>query len=205
MGPMDMSRPYADLIPGARGCVLATLVQLEVPVTVRGLARHAGVSPQSALSIVNELSAAGVVLTERVGSALRVSLNRNHLAVEPLLGLFGLRGRLIDRLRTELGAWPDLSGAWLFGSTARAEGDRGSDVDLLLVARQALDDEAWTAATARLQAEVAAWTGNEAQLVEHTTASFARLVKQRNPLVEALRQDGVPLTAATRALLRGAA
>ena len=56
---MDVGRPYVDVVPGVRGAVLAVLAQLAVPVTVRALARHAGVSPQGALQAVNELARGG--------------------------------------------------------------------------------------------------------------------------------------------------
>jgi predicted nucleotidyltransferase len=181
--------------------LLATLVQLETPVTVRALARHAGISPQGALSLVNELAEAGLVFAEPVGRALLVSLNREHLAAEPLSALVALRGRLVERLTAELN-WPQLAGAWLFGSTARGDGGPDSDVDLLLVAEENIDDDDWAEATAHLSDHVRRWTGNHVQLVEHTRRSFAHLVKRRSPLVAALRADGIPLTAGTRTLLR---
>lgn len=202
---MDVARPYAHVIPGLRGLVLATLAQLETPVTVRALARHAGVSPQGALSLVNELAEAGLVFAEPVGRALLVSLNREHLAAEPLTALLALRGRLVERLTAELANWPQLAGAWLFGSTARGDGGPNSDVDLLLVAEATLDDDDWAEATARLTDRVRRWTGNHVQLVEHTRRSFAQLLKRRNPLVASLRVDGIPLTPRTRMLLRDAA
>jgi predicted nucleotidyltransferase len=202
---MDVARPYAALIPGARGQVLASLVQLERQVTVRALARHAGVSPQGALSVVNELNEAGLVLVEQAGRALLVSLNRDHLSAEPLVSLVMLRGRLIERLRAVLATWPSLAGAWLFGSAARADGGSDSDIDLLLVAESDLDDAEWAAATADLRARVGAWTGNPVQVVEHTSKTFGQLVKRRNPLIAALRADGIALTDHSRELLRGVA
>jgi predicted nucleotidyltransferase len=202
---MDAARPFADLIPGPRGLILATLVQLEKPVTVRALARHAGVSPQSTLDTVNDLLEAGLVAGERAGTALMVVLNREHLAAEPLTMLVRLRSRLISQLSAELSSWRDLAGAWLYGSMARGDGGRDSDVDLILVAHRTIDDDEWARTTGDLRARVRAWTGNEAQLVEHTRQSFARLVKRRNPLVAAIRTDGVPLTPSTSTLLREAA
>lgn len=148
-----MGRPYADVVPGVRGAVLATLAQLSVPVTVRALARHADVSPQGALQVVNELASAGIVSVTPAGRALMVSLNRDHLAVEPILGLVGLRARLVDRLANELVGWPNLAGGWLFGSAARGDGNLDSDVDLLLVADHDLD-ERWESASAELTARV---------------------------------------------------
>ncbi|MGH9065423.1 MAG: nucleotidyltransferase domain-containing protein [Acidimicrobiales bacterium] len=202
---MDVARPYADVIPGPRGRLLATLVQLETPVTVRALARHAGISPQGALGFVNDLSDAGLVLVARSGPALMVSLNREHIAAAPLGALVRVRGHLVEELRRELSDWPGLSGGWLFGSTARGDGGRESDVDLLLVADTTIDDGHWEEATARLRRRVHGWTGNRVQLLEHTRASFGHLVERRDPLTEALRRDGIPLTPGSRELLRRAA
>lgn len=184
--------------------VLATLAELAVPVTVRALARHAEVSPQGALQVVNELAAAGIVTVTPAGRALMVSLNRDHLALEPILGLVGLRARLVGRLTSELAGWPNLAGGWLFGSAARGDGNLDSDVDLLLVAHGAHDEE-WEAGCADLSTRVRAWTGNPVQLVEHTRRSFATLARRRNPLVVGLRAEGIPLTPTSAELLRGAA
>jgi predicted nucleotidyltransferase len=202
---MDVGQPSADVIPGARGAVLATLVQLEVPVTVRDLARHAGVSPQGALRLVNDLSRAGLVHVVAAGRSLMVSLNRDHLAAEPLIRLMSLRARLVERLVVELAGWDDLAGAWLFGSAARGDGDSDSDIDLLLVAGRTIDSVGWEARTATLIDRVKAWTGNPVQLVEHTSRTFAALATDDNPLVDALRKDGVPLTKKSREFLRSAA
>lgn len=202
---MDLGRPLADLIPGPRGQLLATLAQLETPVTVRALARYAAVAPQTALNLVNDLADAGIVSAERAGSAQLISLNRAHLLAEPLISLSRTRARLIQRLTGELAAWPHLAGAWLFGSAARGTGDRGSDVDLLLVADASTQTAQWAGATAQLADHVLSWTGNQAQLVEHTRSSFAQLVGSDNPMVAAVRAEGIALTPHSRSLLRRAA
>jgi predicted nucleotidyltransferase len=200
---VDVGQPYADVVPGARGALLATLAQLAVPVTVRALARHAAVSPQGALQVVNELAAAGIVTVTRAGQAIMVTLNRDHLAAEPILALVGIRNRLVERLTDELARWPKLAGGWLFGSAASGDGHSSSDIDLLLVSEQR-PDQAWETACGQLTTQVQAWTGNPTQLVEHTRASFARLVQRRNPLIAALRAEGIALTPTTAELLRGA-
>lgn len=170
--------------------------------TVRALARHAGVAPQTALNVINELSEAGIVSANPAGSARMVSLNGAHLAAEPLISLARTRARLVTRLTEELAGWDGLGGAWLFGSAARGSGDRESDVDLLLVAENSTETASWAESAARIISDVHSWTGNPAQLVEHTTGSFARLVRDRNPLVDAIREDGIPLTPGSDALLR---
>ena len=61
---MNVAHPSADVVPGPRGQLLATLAQLETVVTVRALARHAGISPQTALDLVHDLSDAGLTVAE---------------------------------------------------------------------------------------------------------------------------------------------
>ncbi len=202
---VDAAHPYADVIPGPRGAVLATLVQLETPVTVRALARHSNVSAQAALDHVNELVDAGIVVADQAGSALMVSLNRDHLAADAVTALVELRGRLVEKLTSDLTTWDRLAGAWLFGSMARGDGTRDADIDLLLVTDTEIDNPAWVDATAGLRDRVRAWTGNEGQFVEHTRRSFTRLVELGNPLIAALVAEGIPLTPESRQMIRGAA
>jgi predicted nucleotidyltransferase len=202
---MHLGDPLADIIPGPRGQLLATLAQLEAPVTVRALARYAGVAPQTAINVVNDLADAGIVSAERAGSAHMITLNRAHILAEPLISLSRTRARLIQRLTDELATWPLLAAAWLFGSAARGTGDRESDVDLLLVAEASTQTARWADGTAQLAEHVLSWTGNHAQLVEHTRSSFVRLVRSDNPLVAAVRADGIALTPHSRSLLRQAA
>lgn len=199
---MDLTWPLADVIPGPRGRLLATLVQLETPVTIRALARHAEVAPQTALTVVNDLVAAGLVFSQRAGQAQLVTLNRSHLLAQPLVALSRTRARLIERLTRELSGWKELAGAWLFGSVAAGAGGRGSDVDILLVAESSTETAAWADATARLAEQVVGWTGNHVQLVEHSRGSFALLLRDRNRLVTAVQEEGIALTPGSKSLLR---
>jgi predicted nucleotidyltransferase len=202
---MDVGHPIRDIVPGPRGLVLAVLVQLEKPVTARALARHSGVSAQTALNLVDELSQVGLVHTERVGGLVLVALNRGHIFAEPLYALARARGQLIKRLSEELATWPELAAAWVFGSAARGDGDRSSDIDLLLVAEAGTDDPEWGSNVATLADHVQEWTGNPAQITEHSWESFEQLVRDGNVLVSAIRDDGVPLTPGSRRRLRDVA
>ncbi len=204
---MDLGSPASDLFPGARGQLLVTLTQLARPVTTRALAGQAGISPQAALDVVNDLAESGLISAERAGRALMVALNRDHLLAKPLIAAVETRGRLVTNLTHELHGWKQLAGAWLFGSAARGDGARHSDIDLLLVANTTTTTTTttWLDTTARMVDRVQAWTGNDAQLVEHTRASLAKLVTHDNPLIVAVRTEGIPLTPASRALLRAAA
>jgi predicted nucleotidyltransferase len=174
-------------------------------VTVRALARHAGVAPQTALTVINDLADAGIVSAEAAGRAQMVSLNREHLLAEPLIALNRTRGRLIDRLGNELASWTGLAGAWLFGSAARGTGGRQSDIDVLLVAEDDTQTAQWSDSTARLVDQVVTWTGNQAHLIEHSRSSFAQLVLDENRLVTAIREEGIALVPGSVKLLQAAA
>jgi len=202
---MNLTRPLADIIHGPRAQLLATIVQLEAPMTVRALARHAGVAPQTALTVINDLEDAGIVSSEPAGRAHMVSLNREHLLAEPLIALSRTRARLIDKLTNDLADWAGLAGAWLFGSAARGTGDRNSDIDVLLVANESTQTSQWSGSTARLVDHVLTWTGNQAHLIEHSRSSFAELVRDKNRLVTVIREEGIALTPDTASLLRAAA
>ncbi len=177
------------------------LARLEQPVTRRQLAAAASVAAGNASAVIEDLIRAGLVNETVAGRSSMVALNRNHLAAGPLVELAGLRGELIRRLRERLSQWPDLKGAWLFGSVARGDADSQSDIDLLIVAHD-LEAPDLHSLVVQLQADVRSWTGNDVQLVEHTTESWRKLVRSKNPLVEQMRSDGVSLTGDTAALLK---
>jgi predicted nucleotidyltransferase len=197
---VDLGSPVLDVAPAVRGALLQALARLEQPVTRRKLASVAGVAPGNASAVIEELIQAGLVSETVAGRSSMVVLNRSHLAAGPVLALAGLRGELIRRLRERLSAWPDLDGAWLFGSVARGDADSDSDVDLLIVAAD-LESRDLHSLLSRLQADVRSWTGNDLQLVEHTPESWRKLVRSKNPLVEQIRLDGLALAGDTASLL----
>jgi predicted nucleotidyltransferase len=189
------------MAPSVRGALLQALARLEQPVTRRQLASVAGVSPSNASGVIEELIQIGLVSETVAGRASMVVLNRSHLSAAPLLALAGLRGELIRRLRERLSQWPDLNGAWLFGSVARGDAGKDSDIDLLIVADD-LRSVDLHARLSQIHADVRLWTGNDLQLVEHSMKSWQKLVRAKNPLVDELRQDGIALTADASELLR---
>lgn len=198
---MDLGSPVLDVAPAVRGALLQALARLEHPVTRRQLAAAAGVAPGNASAVIEELIQAGLVLETVAGRSSMVALNRNHLAAGPVLALAGLRGELIRRLRERLSAWPDLHGAWLFGSVARGDADSDSDVDLLIVADDLRSPDLHERLS-RLQAEIRSWTGNDLQLVEHSESSWRKLARAMNPLVEQIRLDGITLAGDAASLLK---
>ena len=200
VGHVNLGAPVLDLAPAVRGALLQVLARLELPVTRRQLAAAAAVAPGNASAVIEDLIRAGLVNETVAGRSSMVLLNRDHLAVGPLLALAGLRGELIRRLRERLIEWSGLEGAWLFGSVTRGDANGASDIDLLIVAAD-LEAPELHAHMAGLQADVRSWTGNDVQVVEHTPASWRKLVRAKNPLVDRIRSEGVSVAGDTSALL----
>jgi predicted nucleotidyltransferase len=198
---MNLGVPVLDVASPVRGALLQALARLERPVTRRQLAVAADVAPGNASAVIGELIRVGLVHETVAGRASMVMLNRSHLAAGPVIALAGLRGELIRRLRERLSEWPDVLGAWLFGSVARGAADGDSDIDLLIVADD-LEAPDLHERLALLQADVRSWTGNDLQLVEHSASSWRKLVRSKNPLVEQIRLDGIALAGDATSLLQ---
>ena len=108
-----------------------------------------------------------------------------------------LRSELTARLRREIQAWEIAPlHASIFGSTARGDADRNSDVDLLLVQPGNLDDvdaETWDVQVASLRDAVRRWTGNRCQPFVVGTSRLGEHVRARDPLVSSWIDDEVLL------------
>ena len=199
---MDLSAPITDVIPGHRGVVLAALLRLREPVTGRELAAQAGVPAATARRIIDDLAEAGLVDLRPAGRALGVTLNRQHLAVPALEQLAAMRALLIETLRASIAAWGlPAAAAWMFGSAARGDGDRRSDIDLVVVALGETSDD-WETQTGDLASLGSACTGNDVQVLDYSKREFRRLVSVANPLIRSLREDGVELVDGSSMLLR---
>jgi predicted nucleotidyltransferase len=194
---VNLSDPLADVLPGARGRVLAALVRRSEPATLRAVARAAHTSPQRTSEIVDELEAAGIVTVRLAGRARMVALNHEHLAYEPVRALAQLRSELMGRLRAEVRTWHDLRAAWLYGSAARGDGRLDSDIDVLLVGGEP-DRDTWRRREDRLVERIQAWTGNRAEVHTYEEAEFRRLVRRNVGLIDGIRQDGVVISTPRR-------
>lgn len=173
---------------------------------MRALASRAEASPQGTLDIVEDLADGGIVTLRRAGRSRMVALNREHLAYAALADLISLRSRLVDALRDRLGGWRSLDAAWLYGSAARDDGTSDSDIDVLLVG-SVDDEERWLGRVDLLREDITRWTGNASDVHSYRRDEFQRLVRERNPIIEALRTDGIVLStprAGAARLLAGA-
>ncbi len=189
---MNLSAPLRDIVPGVRGELLDALIPLVQPVSRRRLAELAEVSAGHASSVISDLVLAGIVNEVQAGGASLVSLNRSHLATSYLEGIAGLGKEFISRLSQEIGRIDAVLGAWLFGSVARGDASPESDVDILIVSNN-LESVEFHRSVSDLHINVRTWTGNDLEVVEHSSESFESLVEDKNPLIESIVRDGIAL------------
>jgi hypothetical protein len=86
----------------------------------------------------------GIVLADEHPHATLYVLNRDHVAAGSIVALTRLRADIVDRIATAVTGWqPPLVHASLFGSFARGEATKASDIDVLLVLGKRRDEPAW--------------------------------------------------------------
>ena len=122
---MDLSDPARAVMTPSVSAVLRVLVRASpAEFTLREVARLAGVSHNSAQTVVHRLADHGLVTVRPAGRALLCGFNSEHLAADAVAALVTLRSRLVQALAEELSGWsPPPTHASLFGSAARGDAD----------------------------------------------------------------------------------
>jgi predicted nucleotidyltransferase/biotin operon repressor len=193
---MDVSRPYTAVASSLDVEVLVRLAATTRPVSGRQVARLVEASQRGVAAALDRLVEQGTVLRQEAGRALLYSLNRDHLATPAVLLLADMRLELLRRLRAAFEAWDTPPRyALMFGSAARADGDTGSDIDLLLVRPDGVgeQDERWRAQVNGLVDDVWAWTGNHAAPVEIRESELSGLSASRPAVWDEIRRDAAHL------------
>lgn len=206
---MDVARPYTAICPTLDSGVLNVLAGTTRPLTGREVARLMGrASHSGALDALNRLAESGLVDRQEAGRALLFTLNREHLAAPAVDVLAGMRTELLNRLQHTIEGWEVAPlHVSMFGSAARGEGDRGSDIDLFVVRPSGVseEDSRWRAQLDELAHNVRRWTGNRAGIAEVAEGELGRLRKDAPPIVAELRSDAVALAGTEVTTLLGAA
>lgn len=195
---MDLSSPIQSVIPGGRGEVLAVLARTDRPLTGRRVAEltDGRLSQKGTNLALRALARSGLVLVEAHPPAKLYRLNRSHLAAPSIEALSTLRDRLIAAMIEHIDFWEiRAEGAWLFGSAARGDGGEGSDIDVLLVRPETVEETVWDAQVERFATAVRTWTGNPCAVIEYTADEFAaQMSRDEDRLTIDLRADAVALT-----------
>ncbi|MGH3442294.1 MAG: nucleotidyltransferase domain-containing protein [Nitriliruptorales bacterium] len=79
----------------------------------------------------------------------------------------------------------------VFGSFARGDGLRDSDIDLLAVIPDEADPAVWDRRLGDLGLAITRWTGNQARLITYTPDDLRQGVNSSVPFLDELRRDAV--------------
>jgi predicted nucleotidyltransferase len=193
---MDLSAPFQSMLPMVDSAVLSVLAGSTKPRTGREVARLASRSQDATQRVLDRLVGNGLVLSEEAGRARVYTLNRDHLAAEPIAELASLRQLLFDRLRKQINDWQPMPvHVSVFGSAARGDGGLDSDVDIFLVRPRNLDEDdgVWRGQVDALAERVFEWTGNHAGIAEVSEGELERLLRDEPGIVTSLRADAIDI------------
>lgn len=197
---MDQVRPVEAVIPGVQGRVLGVLARGGTELTMRTVAELAGVSVQQASVVLGRLVALGLVHRRDAGSAALVRLVPENDAARAVLALAEGWERCLARLRALAGdITPAPVSLVVFGSFARHQADRESDLDVLAIRPLvAEDDERWTTSLGAWQDAARAVLGNPVNLLEIGAEELGTLSRRgtRSVWSEAAR-EGLVLVGAS--------
>jgi len=178
---MDFRRPVEALIPGSTGRILAALGRVEAELPVSTLARLAGVGRTRASGIIGELADLGVVKRHEVGRTVLVSVARDNAGGRLIDQLANLRTVVIDQLgRLAAEIDPQPSSLSVFGSFARGDADRSSDIDILAVRPTVADDDRWASTLSSFARRARSLTGNRVDVVEYDLDELRRKTTAKN-------------------------
>jgi predicted nucleotidyltransferase len=180
---MDFSQPFGGLMPGPRGAVLTALLRTGTPLGGRQLHRLIAdrVSLTSVQTQLRELTALGIVVSDRIGASGVHRINESHALVAPLRAMadpFALLRHVVGQ------AVAGAQCVLVFGSVARGEATATSDIDLAAVAP--VD---W-AGRYDLQERVTLAFGNACDVLVLTEDDY---FSDTEPVAAEIRRDGITL------------
>jgi len=163
-------------------------------------------SPNGVRRALARLVEQGVVHADEHAAVTFYTGNREHLAWPAIEILARMRHVLLERLEKELEGWQTKPvHASVFGSMARGDGNAQSDIDILLIRPDGIEEDAspWAEQVDGLRRRVVAWTGNQCQAFQLNLDRLAEHAEVDDPLVDNWLHDSVTLVGVRlRTLLR---
>lgn len=191
---MDFTRPIEAVIPGVQGRILGVLAETTAELNLRTVARLADVSVAQASRVLPELVELGLVERREVPPSALFRLVREHVAASCVLGLADVRKRLVVEMGRIADSLPVVPvSVFIFGSFARREADRFSDIDTVLVRPADVDesDDQWATSVDRWRELVSRACGNRVEVLEVPEDVIERRLRSGRGVWREIRQDGI--------------
>lgn len=203
---VDFNRPVEAVVPGAQGRILAVLVETSAELNLRTIARRSGVSVAHVSRVLPVLVELGMVERRDVPPSALFRFVPESVASRAVAHLADARRTVLDELgETASRLEPAPVSVVVFGSLARGEADRESDIDVVVVRPAAVDEEDpdWRAGIDRWADQAQRLTGNHVEVLEVDDGEVARLLRSRRQLWLDVQRDGVVVHGRSIDELRG--
>jgi predicted nucleotidyltransferase len=191
---MDFARPIQALIPGAQGRILAVLAETSAELNLRTLARLSGVSLAQVSRVMPALVDLGVVERREVPPSALFRLVPDHVAARALLQLTRARTTVLEEVgRSAATLDPAPLAVVVYGSFARGDSSRDSDIDVVVVRPDGItdDDDPWHDQLEAWRRQAVRLTGNPVELLVVDLDAAQRQLRGRRPLWAAIRREGI--------------
>ena len=203
---MDFKQPVEAVIPGAQGKILAVLVETATELNLRTIARLAGVSVAQTSRILPALVALGLVERREAPPSALFRFVHDHLASQAIALLARARDRVIDELgQTAAALDPAPVSIVVFGSFARGDADAHSDIDVVVVRPEAIDedDDRWRRELENWCHNAKRLTGNSIEVFEIAEDEITERLSGQGAVWRDVTRDGVTVFGAAVDQLRG--
>jgi predicted nucleotidyltransferase/DNA-binding transcriptional ArsR family regulator len=191
---VDFKRPVEAVVPGAQGRILAVLVETSAELNLRTISRLSGVSVAHTSRVLPTLVQLGIVERRDVPPSALFRFVRENIAAREVSALADARRTVLRELGQSGGhIEPHPVSVIVFGSFARGEADRDSDLDVVVIRPATIDedDDGWRVSVDRWLEQAHRLTGNQVELLEATDEEVRRLLRSRRPLWLDVQRDGV--------------
>jgi len=199
---MQLDQPLRVVTPTLDADVLSVLALATSSFSARRVHQLIGARSEPGVRrALDRLVDQGVVSVQRAGQAKLYELNRRHLAAPYIENLARLRSELVERLSERFSGWsPSPSFAALFGSAARGGTRPDSDIDLFIVRSRVVDadDPSWRSQVSALVEDVAAWTGNDARVLEMSDLEVRNALTHEDPVIVTIESEARALFGSLR-------
>lgn len=202
---MDYERPVEAVIPGAQGKILAVLVETAADLNLRAVARLSGVSVAQVSRVLPSLVDLGLVERREAPPSALFRFVPDHVAAQAIMLLARVRERVIDELgRTAAELDPVPVSMVAFGSFARGSADAHSDIDVLVVRPETVDEDdgRWHRTLESWRGNAERLTGNPIEVFEIAEREVAERLRGHGTLWRDIAHDGVTVFGATIGQLR---
>lgn len=184
---MMLHKPFEAVTPTLDGDVLLVLARADSAFTGGELGRlipHA--STDGVRKAAQRLVEHGTVTLDRVGNAYTYRLNRDHVLADAIIAIAQAQDRVASRVVAHVEGWPTKPAAVvLFGSAARREMTASSDIDLLVVGDEQVEDF-----VSDLADSLTSWTGNDVRALRMDESEVTRRLGNHDPLIAEIVDDG---------------